>query len=489
MTSREDLCQIISVFDPEGTGGDFAYTVGLADRGLPELHIWARPSEGEDPGFDWMLSDRDRHGLLMDFAEDLVAGRVRVSSERTHVYDDGLATVVYRLDPPVDADDVEAYGARPSPVIPIRWRLERPPMGQPVSVDEATAADIRHRAEIERWFATAIASRSGRLPYTCRPYDTRHDQPIGPQRAVVEAVAAQLRYSAPELIAGIGFTMFAAHRGGWADGYDRALLAAHARVAGRGAAYEEARTRADAVVAEALGSVDGPTSLLTRALLSSGADDAKHYRGWLLDSVGRYARTTLGAEAVRDVVPEDLYLSATSVRDVLYADREVRPLPDARLANPLVQLALTRALGPLRAADLKPCEQAIAAMSPDDRAEWSDALLTAMWTTAHERRAMPNLIELLYRQRTGERLLRQRRTMQDRRASGLDITAQRRRYRALVDTLDCLASILTLPDNVDPELRKTLLGPVPAELLTRVGHVDLAALNALWTEIHERKAS
>jgi hypothetical protein len=81
--------------------GDFACTVGLADRDLPELHTWARPSEGDDPGFDWMLSDRDRHGVLMDFADDFVAGRVQVGSRRTQVYDDGLASVVYRLDAPV----------------------------------------------------------------------------------------------------------------------------------------------------------------------------------------------------------------------------------------------------------------------------------------------------------------------------------------------------------------------------------------------------
>jgi len=488
MTSPNDLCQIISVFDPDGKGGNFAYTVGLADRDLPELHIWARPSEGDDPGFDWMLSDRDRHGILMDFAADLVAGRIRVGSECTHVYDDGLATVVYRLDPSVDADDVEAYGARPSPVIPIRWRLERPPAGQPTPVDGATAADIRHRADVERWFATTIASRSGRMAYNCRPYGTRHDQPLGPQRAVVEAVACQLRYSTPELIAGIGFTVFAAERGGWSDGYDRALLAAHARIAGRSVAYEQARAHADAVIAEALGSADRPTQLLTKALLSCGADDDPNYRGWLLDSVGRYARTTLGAEAIRDVIPEDLYLSATSVRDVLYADREVRPLPDARLANPLVRLAVARQVGRLRAAELKPCEQSIAAMSRDDRAEWSDALLTATWLAAHDRRALPGLDELIGPLRAGERLARQRRTIAKRRADGLDISVQRRRYRGLVDALECLALILTLPEDADPELRKALVAPVPSELLTRLGPVDLAGLNARWAEIHERRA-
>ena len=48
--------QVTAVFDPEGGGRDFAYSVGLTDRGLPELHLWARPSLGDDPGADWKLS-------------------------------------------------------------------------------------------------------------------------------------------------------------------------------------------------------------------------------------------------------------------------------------------------------------------------------------------------------------------------------------------------------------------------------------------------
>ncbi len=42
-----------AVFDPDGTGGDFAYTIGLSRRGFPELHMYARPSLGDDSGADW----------------------------------------------------------------------------------------------------------------------------------------------------------------------------------------------------------------------------------------------------------------------------------------------------------------------------------------------------------------------------------------------------------------------------------------------------
>jgi len=65
--------QVQVVFDPDGTGADFAYTTGLHTRGLPELHIWARPSIGEDPGADWMLSTQDRGEVLNELAGLLVA--------------------------------------------------------------------------------------------------------------------------------------------------------------------------------------------------------------------------------------------------------------------------------------------------------------------------------------------------------------------------------------------------------------------------------
>ena len=61
---RQDRCMeidwfIYCVFDPDGLGQDFAYTDGLWRHGLPELHIWARPPDGPDPGADWSWSDRD----------------------------------------------------------------------------------------------------------------------------------------------------------------------------------------------------------------------------------------------------------------------------------------------------------------------------------------------------------------------------------------------------------------------------------------------
>ena len=52
--TRHPDWMVQSVFDPDGEGHDFAYTIGLFESGLPELHLWARPSLGEDPGEDWV---------------------------------------------------------------------------------------------------------------------------------------------------------------------------------------------------------------------------------------------------------------------------------------------------------------------------------------------------------------------------------------------------------------------------------------------------
>ncbi|MGH3332607.1 MAG: hypothetical protein ACRDPJ_15020, partial [Nocardioidaceae bacterium] len=62
------------VFDPDGNGHDFAYTIGLFDHGLPELHMYARPSFGEDPGADWRFSFRDCCGVMNELASMLVRG-------------------------------------------------------------------------------------------------------------------------------------------------------------------------------------------------------------------------------------------------------------------------------------------------------------------------------------------------------------------------------------------------------------------------------
>lgn len=135
------------VFDPDGTGHDFAYTMGLHDRGLPELHLYARPSLGSDPGADWKFSTRDCCSILNEFAAMLVRGTLEVGSTVTQEYDGGLAVVEFRVDPPGDKDELEAYGTHPeAPVLPLRWSLTRAPEGpaQPVASEVAQRARQRY---------------------------------------------------------------------------------------------------------------------------------------------------------------------------------------------------------------------------------------------------------------------------------------------------------------------------------------------------------
>ncbi|QVT81483.1 hypothetical protein ENKNEFLB_03893 [Nocardioides aquaticus] len=46
---RHPWWRVNAIFDPDGEGGDFGYTVGLATRDVPELHLWSRPSLGDNP--------------------------------------------------------------------------------------------------------------------------------------------------------------------------------------------------------------------------------------------------------------------------------------------------------------------------------------------------------------------------------------------------------------------------------------------------------
>jgi hypothetical protein len=124
--------QVTAVFDPEGRGQDFAYTVGLFDRGLPELHLWARPSLGEDPGADWKFSPHDCCGILNELAWKLIDGELAIGDDWQQPYDEGLVTCRFRLDPPGDRDELQAFGIMPgAEVLPVRWSLHRRSIGRP----------------------------------------------------------------------------------------------------------------------------------------------------------------------------------------------------------------------------------------------------------------------------------------------------------------------------------------------------------------------
>lgn len=117
---------VMAVFDPDGNGGDFAYTVGLAELGIAELHLWARPTDGHDPGADFCLSSQDMGYLLNQWASEHLDGDLDVGSTFTIDFDGGAAKGHFVAGDLVPAQSVDAFAAGDdTPVIPMRWSLER----------------------------------------------------------------------------------------------------------------------------------------------------------------------------------------------------------------------------------------------------------------------------------------------------------------------------------------------------------------------------
>ncbi len=184
--------QVQSVYDESGSGGDFAYTVGLCGVGFPELHLWARPSFGEDPGHDWKLSSRDQCHVLNELAGLLLDRRIGVGSTLTRRYDGGLATVTYRVDPAEDPGMPEALRVPPGvEVLPVRWSLDRSPEGEPaaLSPEEIAAARAAYDEIVRELDPAASPPRGWELPE--RP-SFGLDQRYGPLTPLVLARAAQL---------------------------------------------------------------------------------------------------------------------------------------------------------------------------------------------------------------------------------------------------------------------------------------------------------
>ena len=135
--------RVVAVFDPDGGGGDFAYTVGLFNVGLPEVHVWGRPTDGTDPGEDFSLSTSDRNRLLNKVARQLINGDLNAGDDFVEELDGGLSAAHYHLDAPVPAAALEAYQTHlDAQVIGLRWELHRPLVGIAASVDAAVCDRI-----------------------------------------------------------------------------------------------------------------------------------------------------------------------------------------------------------------------------------------------------------------------------------------------------------------------------------------------------------
>ncbi|WP_170286169.1 hypothetical protein [Nocardioides rubriscoriae] len=197
MTSRHEEARrptwtVQSVFDPDGEGREFAYTIGLDELGLPELHLWGRPSLGEDPGEDWMFSPDDRCRILNELAWGVIDRTISVGTELVRTYDDGAAVVRFEVGPPGDIEELEAYGVAPgATVLPVRWSLTRPPDGRPRTLKGHHLAEAR---TLYRQVLTSLGPEHDVPPgweLQARP-SWRREQRWGPLTPVVLARAAQL---------------------------------------------------------------------------------------------------------------------------------------------------------------------------------------------------------------------------------------------------------------------------------------------------------
>lgn len=308
--------QVQGVFDPDGTGKDFAYTIGLHTRGLPELHIWARPSLGEDPGEDWIFSLRDRTSVLNELAGRLVEGTLGVGSELTEEYDDGLARVVFRVDPPGDKHELEAFGVPDGvDVLPVRWSLHRAPEGplRPLTAEAEKAARELYDELVAGLDPGRPAPRGWALPATP---SFAPDQRFGPLTPVVLARAAQLWQADRDSLTWLLHASVSVNAC-YGLSHSSCVATALARPVGRRAALVELSAAAQELVGHLTtappavrrwdNAVRGIDPAWWRQLDREGRRQLQHNLGHLLCDV---TSACLAVEAVADVADRPLLLAA-----------------------------------------------------------------------------------------------------------------------------------------------------------------------------------
>lgn len=304
--------EVIGVFDPDGDKPDFSYTVGLHAHGLPELHLWARPSDGADPGQDWGLSQHDRHGLLNRWARRLRDGDLRPGSSWTDEMDFGLVRVTFTVGDPVIPAAVDAFAvASGATVLPVRFALERAP-----SRVEAEP-DAEALALIAAWTADVVAS-SGAGAWA----DDGSTGPAGGLLAAVRAaVAAASHRQLTELFYGVLVLDSGTPMG------PRRILAgavAHARVAGRNAAVEVARSLGTADAERLMADPDVDRELME---FMHARPDEERMRGGIHSLLSDGLEVAYACAVLVDVLPHGI-LSA-GLAPVLSA---VAPIPQQQFS-------------------------------------------------------------------------------------------------------------------------------------------------------------
>lgn len=326
------------VYDDEGMGGDFAYTIGLSSRGLPELHLYLRPSLGEDPGEDWMFSCRDSVQVLNELGALLARGELRVGGTLRREYDGGLSVVDFRLDPPEDPELLEAYGVPPgAEVVPVRWSLTRAPEGPAVAPTAPAQRFARRRyAEL---VADVDRSQPVAAGWELPPVPGFHpDQRFGPMTPLVLARAAQIIQAGPWTLSDL---VLSAHAVDAAAGlsWPRVRARALGRPSGRGRALDELEGAVDELV-DAWAGGSRPTARwtqLVQVFLSEDGDPltspAVEYN--LREMLCRAVRCCLTGEVVADLADPELRLWAAGPWQAA-SSTDSRPGPEWYAAAPVL---------------------------------------------------------------------------------------------------------------------------------------------------------
>jgi hypothetical protein len=297
-----------TVYDSEGGGKDLAYTVGLAPRGLPELQVWARPTDGIDPGEDWKFSQRDCIRLLNEFADLLVRDRLAVGDVVERTFDAGAARVVFIVGAAVEPDAVEAYQVPPgATVLPLRWQLEREPVGRPGEVADEELC----RADLAALLATippsATAPAGWRRPTANASF--RHAQPYGPLTPLVLAQGIAIATASPvQLVDFITRQLDTESSVGPRN--ILAITAAIARTVGRVQAVAAARKAAEGLVTDVRGR-GTPTRRWCDVLAITGftADETPQLHTGLSGALLDGTQAVLTLRAVDDVADQPTRLA------------------------------------------------------------------------------------------------------------------------------------------------------------------------------------
>jgi hypothetical protein len=343
---RHPTWMVQGVFDPEVRGQDFSYTIGLFDLGLPELHLWANPTEGGDPGEDWGFSMKDRCRILNELAFALIDGKLDVGSAVERLYDDGLVTVTFRVDPPGDREVLEAFGIAPGAlVLPVSWSLCRPPAGELARMQPE--AEQAMRAEYLHLLKASVVSGAPPVGWSRPVLSVDPDQDFGPRTTMVMARGAQL-WSCSDL----GSMLYAispiAIDQGLTPPISVALTAA--RGVGRTEAlarlHDQVRMLVDEVIRAAGSGWDTAVRGLAPDLESRSRRERDAVAANAADWLAQAAAAVMSVEAVADVVDRRWLLAARGPWLAGLSPRATLPGPEW-CAGPGVIRAVRRLLRPL----------------------------------------------------------------------------------------------------------------------------------------------